>query len=44
MGKTGITLTETDRQILQSYRNVVAGLENYLGEGYEIVLHSLESM
>ena len=44
MGKTGITLTETDRQILQSYRNVVAGLENYLGGGYEIVLHSLESM
>lgn len=39
-----IILTETDKQILQSYRGLVRGLEDYLGEGYEIVLHSLESM
>jgi len=44
MEQQGIILTETDRLILQSYRGLVRGLEDYLGEGYEIVLHSLESM
>ena len=44
MEQQGIILTETDRLILQSYRGLVRGLEDYLGEGYEIVLHSLESI
>ena len=44
MEQQGIILTDTDRQILQSYRNLVRGLEDYLGDAYEIVLHSLESM
>ena len=44
MEQKGIILTETDKRILQSYRGLVRGLEDYLGEGYEIVLHSLESM
>ena len=32
------------RQILQSYIPVVEGLGQYLGEGYEIILHNLESL
>ncbi len=37
-----ITLTPTDRQILDSYRIMLDGLSAYLGPAYEIVLHSLE--
>ncbi len=37
-----LVLTETDRKILQSYSAMLDGLSEYLGEGYEIVLHSLE--
>ena len=44
MEHQGIALTAVDKKILQSYQNLVRGLEDYLGEGYEIVLHSLESM
>ncbi len=36
------TLTATDRCILESYIPVVKGLSEYLGSGYEVVLHSLE--
>ena len=36
------TLTATDRCILESYSPVVKGLSEYLGSGYEVVLHSLE--
>ncbi len=39
---TGSALTETDFQILESYIPVVKGLSEYLGSGYEIVLHSLD--
>lgn len=39
-----IALTAADRMILDSYRDLVRGLEDYLGEGFEVVLHSLESM
>lgn len=39
-----IVLTEVDRLILESYKNLAAGLSEYLGEGYEIVLHSLEDL
>ena len=39
-----IELTPTDRQILNSYALMLDGLGAYLGEGYELVLHSLESL
>ena len=39
-----IVLTDVDRAILNSYRDVLYGLADYLGKGYELVLHSLESM
>lgn len=35
-------LTPADKLILNSYRLVLDGLSEYLGPGYEIVLHSLE--
>lgn len=35
-------LTKTDKAILNSYNKMLDGLSMYLGEGYEIVLHSLE--
>lgn len=37
-----VVLTEIDKAILRSYSKMVEGLSKYLGEGYEIVLHSLE--
>lgn len=37
-----IVLTPRDKQILYSYLPVLDGLAEYLGSGYEIVLHSLE--
>lgn len=37
-----VVLTETDKSILNSYSMMLEGLSKYLGEGYEIVLHSLE--
>ncbi len=39
-----IVLTETDRLILNSYKVVLEGLADYLGEGYEFVLHDLENL
>lgn len=44
MEHQGIVLSVADKLILQSYGDLVRGLEDYLGEGYEIVLHSLASM
>lgn len=44
MDKQYIVLTPHERMILQSYIPVVEGLGNYLGEGYEIILHNLESL
>ena len=44
MKKEYITLTQNERMILQSYIPVVEGLGQYLGEGYEIILHNLESL
>ena len=44
MMRTGeIKLTYVDRRILESYSDMLDGLSNYLGAGYEIVLHSLEN-
>lgn len=39
-----LTLTEMDYAILESYRVVLDGLGDFLGSGFEIVLHSLESL
>lgn len=44
MQRKSIVLTEEDKAVLDSYKNVVEGLAAYLGEGYELVLHSLESL
>lgn len=35
------TLSQTDKIILESYKTVMDGLAEYLGGGYELVLHSL---
>jgi predicted transcriptional regulator YheO len=37
-------LTATDKTILETYKQLVEGLSDYLGDGYEIVLHSLENL
>ena len=39
-----LTLTESDRLILESYKVTMDGLSQYLGEGYELILHSLEDL
>lgn len=44
MRTLGIELTLIDRMILQSYCGIIDGLADYLGSGYEIVLHSLENL
>ena len=41
---SNIVLTETDRAILSSYKRMCDGLSDYLGSGYEFVLHSLEDL
>ena len=42
MHSGNIKLTNTDRIILNSYRTFLDGLADYLGIGFEFVLHSLE--
>lgn len=42
MKNGNIKLTNTDRMILNSYSIMLDGLANYLGKGFEFVLHSLE--
>jgi predicted transcriptional regulator YheO len=44
MGTQRIIFSKIDRVILNSYKTMLQGLADYLGEGYEIVLHSLESL
>lgn len=39
-----LVLTDTDRKILASYKAMLPNLGEYLGEGYEIILHSLENL
>lgn len=39
-----IVLTEKEKLTLSSYKVLVDGLADYLGNGYEIILHSLEDM
>lgn len=43
MEQPNLILTKTDREILNSYMTLMDGLSNYLGSGYEFVLHSLEN-
>lgn len=37
-------LSSVDRQILESFKTVLDGLSQYLGDGYELILHSLENL
>lgn len=39
-----LVLSPTDKVILESYKILADGLSAYLGEGYEIILHSLEDL
>lgn len=39
-----LELTLVDKEILNSYMALVMNLGTYLGEGYEIILHSLENL
>ena len=43
MAQKPVTLTLVDREILNSYSRFIGGLGRYLGDAYEIVLHSLET-
>ena len=36
-------LTKHDQEILKSYSDTIDGLSEYLGSGFEIILHSLEN-
>ena len=38
--KPYIKLTKTEQLILNSYKKMIVSLGEYLGEGYEIILHS----
>lgn len=39
-----VILTENDKMILESYKNIADGLGDFLGSACEIVIHSLESL
>lgn len=39
-----ISLTATDKQILESYKIMIDGMAEDMGEGYEIILHSLQNL
>ena len=43
MAERPVSLTLIDRQVLDSYAQFIDGLGRYLGEAYEIVLHSLQT-
>ena len=42
--KPYLALTAADKAIMESYAAMVPNLGEYLGEGYEIILHSLENL
>lgn len=44
MNEYYIKLTPAEQMILNSYIPVIEGLNSYLGDGYEIILHNLESL
>ncbi len=39
-----LELSQIDKTILKSYQLSIEGLSEYLGSGYEIILHSLENL
>ena len=39
-----IDLSASEKKILESYKSVLDGLSEYMGAGYEILLHSLENL
>lgn len=39
-----VNYTAQDRAIMESYKSMLDGLAEYLGSGYELVLHSLEDL
>lgn len=39
-----VVLTDSDHLLLSSYRHLISSLGEYLGEGYELILHSLENL
>ncbi len=39
-----LKFTETDKLIINSYTTILDGLGEYFGEGYEMVIHSLENL
>lgn len=39
-----VVLTAGDHSILESYKHMLSGLGEYLGIGYEVILHSLENL
>ncbi|MEY8321858.1 PAS domain-containing protein [Lachnospiraceae bacterium 46-61] len=39
-----VILTENDKMILESYKNIADGLGDFLGSACEIVIHNLESL
>lgn len=44
MKQKPISLTKGDLAILESYKTLAEGLADYLGDGYEIVVHSLGNL
>lgn len=42
--KNDLVLTKSEKLILESYKTMMDGLSAYLGEGYELILHSLEDL
>lgn len=44
MHELEIVLTPEDRIVLDAYMGLMDGLAEYLGKGYELVLHSLEDL
>lgn len=44
MNRENIVFTPTDHKILESYIKTIEGLADYLGNIYELVLHSLEDL
>lgn len=44
MHELEITLTPEDRTVLEAFKGLMDGLAEYLGSGYELVLHSLEDL
>lgn len=44
MGDFSVNFTKEDNQIIESYKIMAEGLADYMGNGYELVLHSLENL